>query len=360
MFLYALLTIFMGFAVYFKWRQKSFGLLLLVVLFVLSAFRGEKIGNDTKTYTDLHYLAIRGYNYTSFTNIQELSLSDFGGSSEIISNTLYRIIIDNNINTRYVIVFYSFITFLFLYYSSKRYRVPLSYILAFFSIFSFFPYSCNIARQICSATILLVAYSFLEEKSRKRFYFFFYVILASAIHSFSLIFIILYLIRKIGSFKPSVSLLLMIILVIFSFIGCNMISIIPGINEINHIASYLSSYEGDDVNIMSIISSSLTAAFYFYFYYRALKSYSFNTVLLNIVFLSVIVMMLLSPLSGTIRRLSYDLTIINCAFLSLFFTSKKVMIKNIDRYIFIMMCIFYTYTNFRIIEYNAPQYYFSF
>ena len=60
--------------------------------FFLTAFRGEYIGNDTKTYLDSHYIFIHATHYANITNLEKFEMTDLGGQVELLSNLFYKII----------------------------------------------------------------------------------------------------------------------------------------------------------------------------------------------------------------------------------------------------------------------------
>lgn len=88
---YALFTWLMGAVVLFRWKGRWMGFFLLFLLFFLTAFRGEYIGNDTKTYLDSHYIFIHATHYANITNLEKFEMTDLGGQVELLSNLFYKI-----------------------------------------------------------------------------------------------------------------------------------------------------------------------------------------------------------------------------------------------------------------------------
>lgn len=169
-------------------RNKTIGTLGMGLLCFFSMFRGERVGTDTATYMDIHRMVLL-YEY------------DYGGGIlsknwEFISSTLYNVIYNNSLSPRLAIVFFSLLTFIFLFLSLKRTKLSYGIGCIIFLIL-FYLSSFNIARQICACSIVLYACTFLFEKSNKKYLFFVYVFLASFIHAVSLIFVAVYLVRFI-------------------------------------------------------------------------------------------------------------------------------------------------------------------
>ena len=101
-------------------------------------------------------------------------------------------------NERFILVFFAFIAFLFLFIEQiNAFKVNLAYGLAIYVILGFMSYSFNINRQMCAASVLLYAYSFLQYENKRKCLFFLFVIIASLIHSFSILFVFIYFVKFI-------------------------------------------------------------------------------------------------------------------------------------------------------------------
>lgn len=167
-------------------RNNKIACLWIVLLCFLSMFRAETVGTDTSTYMDIFHM-FKSYEYED-----EFQL--LGRGSEILISYLYFVIYNNSLSPRLIIAFMSVTTFVFLYLSLKRSKLPYSVGVLTFLILFFFS-SLNISRQICACSITLYACTYLFENSRKKYLFFVFCLLASTIHSSSIICIVLYAIR---------------------------------------------------------------------------------------------------------------------------------------------------------------------
>lgn len=172
----------------FSPKNKKIAIFWLLFICFLSVFRAESVGTDTKNYTNIQrMLVLYEYDYEGVS---------FSKNIELISSSLYEIVYKNALSRRLPIVFFSLVTFLFLFISLKRskfsYGIGLTVFLILFYLSSF-----NIARQICACSVVLYSYTFLFEESKKRYLFLVFVLLSSFIHVATIFFIILYFIRYI-------------------------------------------------------------------------------------------------------------------------------------------------------------------
>ena len=181
--IYIFLLLFSLIGAFYSRRTKSYGYIVFSLMFLLSLGRGETVGNDTA-----------GYYNNVFSSAYEGEIHKF----EFVFIWLCDFIRDNGLNSRCCIYLLSFVTFLFLYLSIKRYRVSLAVACYFYLLFLFYTQSIHIARQMAACSILLYAYSFLfinKDVNTPRAYnsffnivcFSFYVLLATSFHSGAII-----------------------------------------------------------------------------------------------------------------------------------------------------------------------------
>ena len=197
MFFYILIFVALIFSIIKNPKSKKLGLFWICFLCFFSMFRAETVGTDTANYTD----------YSS--RISKFVI-DYDGGFQIgrmleisyLSSVMW--LYENDYSPRLLICLMSLITFLFLFLSLKRWHLPYGVGVLIFTII-FYLASFNIARQICACSIILYSYSFLFEKSNKKYLFFLFILFATSFHASSIIYLSLYLFRyiKVDRFKKS-------------------------------------------------------------------------------------------------------------------------------------------------------------
>lgn len=162
-----------------KWAK----VLSLGSLFIVSAFRGENVGTDTFGY--LH----------DFRIDYESSLEMIGGHAELITNGFVKLNNSLGLSGRNVLIFFAFITIGSIPVISKRLGISPVF-LCFFFLTGQFIISLNICRQVAATMIVALATTYIYEKgTKKSLLFFLYIILATGIHSTSIVFSVFYLMR---------------------------------------------------------------------------------------------------------------------------------------------------------------------
>ena len=84
------------------------------------------------------------------------------------------------------------------------------------------------------------------------------------------------------------------------------------------------------------------------------------TVFLLIYLLTILFSALLTNYDGIVGRIALDITVFECIFLSSYFLRKTLKYNSMDMLVLLLMIVFFSYTNFRMIEPGAPQFYLSF
>lgn len=173
-------------------KETKFSLALLALLFIVTAFRDETVGADT-------------YNYLYFFSHETGSNVDVSSRVlEFLNMGAYSFIYINGLENRFILIFYAFVSYLFLYIISKKYRIRLSYLLLFFFLTSLFIKNLNISRQVVSITILATGVSYIFDKSfKKSLLFFVFVVLAGGFHASSYFFIFLYAFRYLRNYNDT-------------------------------------------------------------------------------------------------------------------------------------------------------------
>lgn len=216
-------------------KNKYIGLLVVFILCFFSMFRGENVGTDTSVYMDVFYMQ-RTYEHSIYSSFNSRN------NIEYITYILYTIIVEYHLSPRLIIIFFSLLTFFFLFLAIKRMKISYCIGLLIFFILFYFS-SFNIARQICSAVIVLYAITFLFDGTYKKIYFFAFILLASLIHASSLLYLPLYLIvflknKKIC--KKNILINIAILLFIINQIGA--INLIEFISQKFENVSYITTY----------------------------------------------------------------------------------------------------------------------
>ena len=345
---YVLFTLLIGLVVLAGWKNKRVGFVLLVILFFLSAFRGENVGNDTINFMDANSIQYKGTVLADFSNFK---FGDLGNKVEILNNLVCKIIYVNGVNTRWIIYFYTFVTLLFLVLSFKRFRVSLSYGLVFYVLLSFFFFSLTAARQLSAVSILLYAYSYLQCQDKKRFRFFFWLAVASLIHSFSIFFILIYFVRLLPKPSEVYGLVIFAASLLAVAVEIDFISQLSVSMDIEHISDYVSEFGAGNRNIFGKLESWVVVAFMYFFYYNATKqpNVNRNIVIDNLYLLSMLFYAALTNYPGLIGRIHYDLSIIQCVFLASYMGAgnrKVTSIEKVAYLFFVFICMYINNSSF--------------
>lgn len=324
---YFFFTLFISIVFFLKKKSNRMGLFLLLILFFLVAFRGENVGHDTVKYLNPAYIA----NWAEEADLSTFKFDDLGSKVELLSGLLFKTITVFGLNTRWVLITYSLIMVVFLYFSCKKYKTKLPYVVFFFVLFGFFFYSMSAARQFAAIPVILYAMSFLQYNSGKT-KFLFWIIIAISIHSFSIICLPLYFIDKVPSnrYLPVCVYILSLFFVLVRIDFINQISLLISVDKIS---DYMNSDSTQIFSPMRILGYWIEISAYMYFFYRK-KKYDVkqfgNSMLTNIdklYLISVLLYAFFFHYDGLIGRARYNFCIIQCVFLANYF--EKVHLKNL-------------------------------
>lgn len=315
MILYAILTLLMGAFIGLKIKTKWTAPFLLFFLFLITAFRGEGVGNDTDQYLNSKYQFVRAYYNPTFWNFFDFEITDFGSALEILSNSVYRIIFEFGLDSRFILFFFAAISYSFLYLAFKSFKVNLFYGIAFYLILGYLFQSFNISRQISAACILLYAYSFLLE-NRKKGYFFALIFLATLIHSFSIIYIFAYFLKYLYKLSAKTKQVLIILSLLLPLVKLNFLDSISIIISSDHVATYLDSYGGQQYLITKTLATYIHTIIILFFYKRfTCSNLSNNEIWINnAMLISLVINNMLANYSGIVGRISLNITILECVF----------------------------------------------
>lgn len=341
---YVIFTLLMGGVILFKLKDKRIGVFLLFLFFILSAFRGEGVGNDTAAYMDSHSIQYRG---TVLADISNLEFDDLGNKVEILNNLLDKIVYDSGMQPRWIIIFYSTIMMVFLWMALRRYKVNIAYALAFYVLLSFFFLSFNIARQFCAISIVLYAFSYLQEGAKYKYLFFLWIIVASLIHSFAIVCIPVFFITKMPVVTRGWTLVVFLICIALASVKLDFINQLSLVLDVEHVSDYLEKYGGGEgLNMVGIVVNWAYIFILFYYYYRRSNyKYRDDRVINNLFLLSIVFHASLVNYSGVVGRIVYYISIVQIVYLADFFASKKYKLNTIDWLVFLGFFAFRIYRN---------------
>lgn len=318
---YLFLTLFVGVLPFFRFKKlrPPLGYLLVFFLFIIAAFRAEYVGEDTEDYLSLSSIAKRAY----FADISNMSFTDIGSSVELVNNFVCKIIIDFGLDSRFILVFYSFVMILFVFLAFKKLNVNIVYGFSFFVILELFFYSLSACRQMCAVGVLMYAYSCLYEK--KTYKFFIYTLVATLIHSFSIFSFFIYFVKYIPPLSRKISIIIYVLSILLLFLRIDFINYLSIYLNFDHVTSYVDNY-GDivDRTVLSYITRSIHITFLFYCYKAVTTNSSLSTIK-NIFLISIVLYAFLSNYAGILSRILFNFSVVQCAVLSLAFQNSEKM-----------------------------------
>lgn len=333
---YVVVTVLMLFIFILKIKSKKIAYFLLFLLFFLAAFRGENVGTDTANYLSYSNLANRAEN----ANFDNFNILDLGSRIEVVNNYACKLIIQFKLNPRTILIFYDAIMLVFLAMACKRFKVNIIYVAFFYILFGYYFVSFNIARQLCAASVVLYALSFLKELGKKRLLFFLWLIFAIGIHSLSIICSVFYIVTVLPKLKTKYVFFILAFSLALIFIHVDFINQIFNVASSSHIDFYMNQF-GDmrEFNAVGIISCSIEVLCFYYFFFRTKTLYRSEelNVYDYIYLLSIFFYTAFFNYNGIVSRMRFTLCIYICIYLANFFIVKPLKINSKDGLIFIML-----------------------
>lgn len=338
---YVIFTFFIGLIIFARWKDKKVGYFLFFILFVLASSRGQNVGADTVAYLDKSY--IEDHSELDFSLI---SIEDWGSQVELLTRLLYKLISSLNLDPRFVLIIFSFVTLFFFTKAIQRFKVNLAYALVFYVVLGFYFRSFNIVRQLCAVSILLYSYSFLQENGLRQFIFFIGVLIATLIQSFSIIFALVYFIKIIPRFSKQTDIILFVISLILVTIKLGFIEEWSRLLDIGHVSFLVDTYGDDKLTVFGIINHwiNLSILFYFYYRYKSMKTRTGSHLVENMYIISFLVYSVMVNY-GLLNRFMVFITIIQCVLLSSFFADISIKKTSLDRVVYFIMIIVYSFNN---------------
>lgn len=295
----------------FGYKNKKVGYLIFFLLFFFNIFRGDGVGNDTANYMRWDRIQYRGGNL----KIGFTGLEDLGNKYEIIDILINRLVYSFGLNPRCVITIYSLITFIFFGLGVKRYKANLSLCCLFYVLFNLFFFSLTAARQMAAVSVLLYAYSYIIPKNRDIAKFLFLVFLAGMIHMSAIFMILLLPLSYIRIDRRIVGWIVVGISVFFIISQLDPLQYIADIFNINYVLKYVGEYTEDyGRSLMGMLFSMIQLVCYMFFYFQREGK---NTDVADLFFLvAILLTSMFAASSGLIGRISYDILIFACIYLS--------------------------------------------
>ena len=292
----------------FVLKNDKFGLICIIVLFIIVIFRGETVGSDTSNYIR------RGL--PDFVDGMKTQQFIYAFLTSIMTPP-----------SHLLIVTFAIISFWGIYVSSKKFEVRPAAAFFFFIIFEHFNLSLNIARQYAAAGILMIAYTFLFEQGRKRYLFFPMVVLAFGFHSSSLICLPLYFCRNIDFSKIKVWVIALFFAVAYASYHLVLkdyyLTIVHAF-ELSQDMEVYSMYfnEADDADLslggVIIARSMPILSMYIFIVLSRIKTDKVK-IITSLFFVSIIMDIFFSELYGNIGRIRFCVNIINVIAYSYYF-----------------------------------------
>lgn len=335
------------------------GKIIFIFLFVLSAFRGPNVGDDTINY---FFNDLQSADFDINSNVKY----SFEITYQYVSRMIYFLGLPSNC----IIFFLSFITFYFLDLSARRLKINLTDISFYYYATLLFFISLNISRQMAAVSVVLLAYTYLIDKNeKKRFFFFPLMLFAASIHISAIIFMAIYLLR----YLPEIRYYDKKILVFTCFVALFLLLMASKERILETLVPYLAMWELYDNESLTYISLSDTTIVSFIVHFSKLiinvsvllwlNKTNQNKVLQHLFFITIIASILFAVIVGNMLRLLYYLQIVCLIAYSLFFSYDRIR-KNKKAQLlflyFILVSFVHIFACLRGDTYQIIPYYFFF
>lgn len=323
--------------------QSKLGGFSIFLLAFINAFRGIDVGSDTINYYNNNFDGIFSLNFTSTYELE--------WAFQSISRFIYL----SNLDSRWCVFILSFITFIFIYFASKRFQKQMNLSLVMvslmFFLLDFYTLSFNIARQVAAISILFYAYSFLYDK--RNFQFFFWVFIASGFHLSSILFSLIYFLKNIDFSKISFKLLFVtaystffLVLVFKTVLLDLVLSKFPAMSLYDHLIEDTETTNKSNIFYMyEFVKLNINL----YVAHNLLKNGSNKYV--NIFIISIFAGLLFNAFYGNISRIILGLSIINVIILASYFSKDSLNQK--DKVVYIATILIYSWTVLRSLSGGA-------
>lgn len=331
---YVLFPLFLIIVATFGYKRKEVGYFMLFLLFFFSAFRGDAVGHDTMSYMDVNDVQYKASLNANF------EFDDIGTKVEVLNNVMNAFVYYGNFDLRFIIYIYSFVTIWVFYLAVRRFNANIAFSCLFYVLFSLYFYSLTAARQLCAASFLLYAYSFLCNAGKWRILFFVWVIVATLIHSFSIFFIFLYFVKDIRFNRKKTAVITFFICLALLLSPIDILSLGAELLGSEKILRYLFSFLSDEglsfIGKFFQIIKFFILVYVFYVRNNEEKTDSLDNTFIT----SVLLYALVSSYPGIIGRIHYDLSIIQCVYFALYLASNNRIMRRSCFCLYIVMVAF--------------------
>lgn len=318
---YLFFPIFFLFFTFYTQKYKWSGIVSILLLFFFSFFRGDEVGTDTMNYMD---------------NIDKVVNVFLGKDSFFEDNSRYEyfyylvcvFIYSNNFPARYIVDFFSIITFLFLFLGGKRFKINIPLLCFFYVITNMYVFSFNISRQFAAISIMFYGASYLKEEDWRKYLFFFWVIIGGLFHTSILLCLPLYICKVLSVDRKKISKHVFRFYIFASIVPLSALAfyLLTIINFGSYSENYGSDgdYASEGISVINLIYKLLLGILlYFIFTKREHKRKTDLYDNLFIVFLLVNAFFAYGNLATF--RLKFNFEILSCLFLTIYCSKWKNM-----------------------------------
>lgn len=308
------------------------------------------MGTDT-----IHYLRLDSNSYYDYLYNEETNI--ITNRYELIFLFLKYYIYTHNLNPRYIIVFLSLTTYVFLYLGVRRFKVNSAIIALFYVMMSFFFLSFNISRQLAAMSIVFYATSFLNETDKKKYLFFLWVVIAALLHNSAIAFLLLFFVRRIVV-KRRNALIFSAIVYFTSILFPITPLLFDLLQKVGSFYAFKYALSGGYALIekgqLQLIATLINGVLLFWVFYETKRSKDAKTDFFDVLFLmSMIFYGLLFHGNLATYRFTMYFTLYQCLYLTYFFAQRKFTALPIF-YLIILINYYYA------VQFDDGEYYMQF
>jgi len=249
----------------------------------------------------------------------------------------------------------------FVFFGIYKWRDKFPIWLGMFSFYTFFfNQSLNQMRQTLALSIAFVGIKYIFE--RKLLYFSFWIFLGSLFHKSVLFALIFYpLFWYVNTFTSKKSKVLFFVILLLSMVFLNsivqfLLNFTPDASFAGRLWNYINDFEKDHIPYKNLIFYSFLAILFLYKREKILSHFSIEIGrFLEILVMFIATMQLLFYFSGVVERILYNVTWWECFLIPIMFCSYKIY----GRIGIIVICLFYWYSYYFLLDYSGTREYSS-
>lgn len=335
MFFYILLFCAVISSLYISPRNKSLGVFWIILLCFFAMFRASTVGTDTSHILDSE---LQEYELISlFSNNFSI-----GRAIEVSYLSAMIFVFENDLSTRLLIYFLSIVTFIFLFLAIKRSKMPYMLGVVLYLLL-FYLSTYNIARQMCACSIVLYAYTYLYEESKKKYLFFVYILLATTFHASSILYLAMYVFRWFKDIKYNKNILALFATALFVVnIGMHLPVfewLMQKITFINYTSVYSDIEGGHTGSIFGMINSFLHFAAYMVIFLKCSNFYLDRKDL--VFYLFIIVFILCQTANSDVSRIFLPLDMFQILYIGMLCSDGRLKINSLPFIAFVFINAFF-------------------